>query len=398
MGKLWEAFFLYGMSPGFYTTALSNVVHAHGLSDEWVARAFLATPLAAMISPVIFAAMADNRFAGQKLYGWISLLSAVPLAAAFYALDHGARPELFVLLLIVSSIVSAPMSSMLTGIAMAHMHSGERDFPRVRLGGTLGWMLAGFLLSYALHADRSAMAGYAGAVTRVIGGLAAFRLPATPPAGNSRSLRTLLGFDAWKLLRERDHLVFFGITALLSAPLAAFYMHAPRHLETLGDNHAAATMTLGQFSEIAAMLVLPVFMLRFRVKTMLMAALLLSTLRFLLFAVAGETHSPGWLWGGIALHGMCYTFYFITAQLFLDRRVPLGVRNQAQGLLSLVSSGLGALVGTFSARGLLALAMSESHGGWTTYWLAQAGCIALCIPLLGFFYRGLAAAPVNHDS
>jgi nucleoside transporter len=390
MSGLWMAFFLYGMSPGFYTTALTNILTAHGLGNEWVGRAFLAGPVAAMISPLFFGALADNRFAGQKLYGCLGLCSAVLLAIAFRALDTGASPWTFIVLLISSSIVAAPMSSMLTSIAMSHMLSGERDFPLVRLGGTIGWMLAGYLLSYALHADRSAMAGYAGAATRIVGGVVAFFLPATPPIGNSRSLRTLLGFDAFRLLRERDHFVFFAVTALLSAPLMAFYMHTPRHLEFLGNQHAAATMTFGQISEIGAMLVMSSFMLRFRVKTLLMAALLLSTLRFVLFAIAGETQQVGWVIAGIGLHGMCYTFYFITGQLFLDRRVEPGMRNQAQGLLSLVSTGLGSLVGTFSSRWLWSITMTEGHSDWTGYWLAQAACIAVCIPLLAVFYRGIA--------
>ncbi len=388
LGGLWFVFFLLGMSPGYYAPALANILAARGLGGDWLALAFLAGPIASLVSPLIVGALADNRFAAQKVFGWIGLISSALLGGAFWVLDLGWSPWAFIGLLGASSIVAAPMWGMLTSISMAHLKSGEREFPLVRLGGTLGWMAAGALTSYVLHADQSVNAGYAGAVARFAGGIAAFFLPHTPPVGKSRSWRTLMGLDAFRLLRERDHLVFFSITALLSMPLAAFFMHTPMHLLALGNERVAATMTVGQISEIAAMLLMAAVLARFRVKTMLMVALVLSALRYAIFAVAGQIGSPGLLIGGIALHGLCYTFYFITGQLFLDRRVEPGMRTQAQGLLSLVSNGIGTLAGTIFARYLHEITVVAGHGGWPAYWWVQTACIIVCIPLLGVFYRG----------
>jgi hypothetical protein len=132
-------------------------------------------------------------------------------------------------------------------------------------------------------------------------------------------------------------------------------------------------------------------MVRFRVKTVLMVALVLSTLRYALFAVAGGTGQGGWLIAGIALHGMCYTLYFITGQLFLDRRVDPGMRSQAQGLLTLASNGVGSVVGTLIARQLYDFTVGGHHGGWSTYWWIQAACTAVCVPVLWIFYQGVAA-------
>jgi MFS family permease len=391
IGVLWIAFFLWGMAPGYYTPAIPNILAAKGLGSKWLSLAFLASPVAAMISPLIIGALADNRFAAQKVVGWISIMSSCFLASAFAVLDRGGSPWLFIGLFVCSSIMGAPMSSMLASISMVHLRSGEREFPIIRLGGTLGWMAAGFITSFILFADSSPKAGFAAAIARCACGICCFFLPHTPPLGRSRSLRTLLGLDAFRLLKERDHLVFFTVTTLLSIPLAAFFMHTPMHLSALGNVKPTATMTIGQISEIAAMLLMSVVMTRFRVKTVLMFAVILSALRYVLFAVAGETGLGGWLIAGISLHGLCYTLYFITGQLFLDRRVEPGMRTQAQGLLSLTSNGIGSLIGTLIARNLYDFTVGGQHGGWSSYWWFQAACIGICIPILAIFYKGIPA-------
>ena len=390
LGGLWTVFFFLGMSPGYYTPALSNILASRGLGSEWVAYAFMASPLAALISPLIVGSIADNRFPAQKVFAVIGMVSGVLLAAAFAALERLNSPYLFLGLFAAASIVAAPMWSMLASISMVHLRSGEREFPVVRLGGTLGWMAAGVLTSFVLHFEGSPGAGYAAAVTRFVGAAIAFLLPNTPPMGNSRSIRTLLGLDAFRLLKERDHLVFFSVTALLSIPLAVFFMHTPMHLIALGNLKPSATMTIGQISEIAAMLLMSMVMTRFRVKTVLMIALGLSALRYAFFSVAGATANPAWLIAGISLHGLCYTLYFITGQLFLDRRVDPMMRTQAQGLLTLASNGVGSVIGIFFGKFLYDFTVVQQHGGWTTYWWVQAALTALCLPVMAIFYQGVA--------
>jgi nucleoside transporter len=389
---LWIAFFLWGMAPGYYTPAIPNILKAKGLGSEWLSLAFLAGPVASMISPLIIGALADNRFSAQRVVGFCGIISSCFLASAFAVLDRNGPPAFFISLLACSSIVAAPMASMLATIAMAHLRSGEEEFPIVRLGGTLGWMAAGYITSFIIFADASPKAGYAAAITRCVCGISSFFLSNTPPLGNSRSLRTLFGLDAFRLLKERDHLVFFSVTTLLSIPLAAFFMHTPMHLFALGNDKPTATMTIGQISEIVAMLLMSVVMNRFRVKTVLMFALGLSALRYGLFAVAGMSGASGWLIAGISLHGLCYTLYFITGQLFLDRRVDPGMRTQAQGLLSLASNGVGSVIGTLLAVRLHDFTIGSNNGDWATYWWIQCACIAVCIPVLAIFYQGVAAS------
>ena len=235
-------FFLLGMSPGFLIPTLTNLLAAKGFDSGMIQWAWLTWPVSALLSPVCVGALADNHFAAQRVLGVICLVGSVLIALAFWSLEAALSPWVFVALFFAATFVSAPMWSLLTGICMTHLKAGEREFPVVRLGGTVGWMVAGVVVSYLLHADESVVTGYAAAVVRLICGFVAFLLPHTPPLGRSRSIRSLLGFDAFRLLRERDHAVFFMATGLLSIPLAAFYMWTPKHLADLGDTRATATM------------------------------------------------------------------------------------------------------------------------------------------------------------
>jgi nucleoside transporter len=386
---LWVVFFFHGMTPGFWFPALTNILRAQGL-DGWVAIAFAVPPFCSLISPLIGGALADQRVTANRLFAWSSLLGAVALGLAFWCLDQRMHPYWFVTLLAVYSIISGPAWGLLATIALTHLAHGERQFPLVRLGATIGWIGAGLTTSWVLKADTSPISGYAATVSKILAGLAAFFLPHTPPLGKATSWKSLLGLDAFSLLRQRDHLVFFLVTALFSVPLNAFYMYAPELLGVLGDRKPTATMTIAQISEIIGMLLVGFVMARFRIKVLLLWALGLSALRYGLSAQAGASGVMGWHIAGIALHGVCYTFYFITAQVFLDRRVDPALKGQAQGLLTLVSGGLGPLAGAFVCGYLRKLLVGEDGSGWMEFWGVLAGMIAVCFVIFAVFYRGLA--------
>lgn len=385
---LWAVFFFQGMTPGFWLPAMTNILKAEGLS-AWVSLVFVVPPVCAMISPLIGGALADQRVAANRLYVWSSMIGAVVLAAAFWCLDVGLHPWWFVGLLGLYSLFSGPAWGLLTTVALTHLPSGERQFPLVRLGATIGWMVAGVMTSYLLAGDTSPKVGYASAVTRMIGAILGLGMPHTPPLGRASSWKSRLGLDAFRLMKQRDHCVFFVVTALFSVPLTAFYMYAPELLKVLGDGRSTATMTIAQLTEVLAMLLVGRVMMRYRVKTVLLWALGLSVLRFGMSAYAGASGSIAWHIGGIALHGMCYTFYFITAQVFLDRRVDPGMKGQAQGLLSLVSGGLGPLLGALVCGWLRNRLVDVNGNGWMEFWAVLAGMIAVCFGIFLIFYKGL---------
>ena len=384
---MWVVFFFQGMTPGFWLPALTNILKAQGLSP-WVAMIFVVQPLCSLISPLIGGALADQRVAADRLYAWSSMIGAGLLLAAFGCLDFGCHPWWFVILLGLYTLFSAPAWGLLTTIALTHLENGERQFPLVRVGATLGWIAAGAMTSYLLHADTSPKVGYASALARLTGAACAFMLPHTPPLGAGNSWQSRLGLDAFRLMKQRDHCVFFVVTTLFSVPLAAFYMYAPELLKVLGDPHATAKMTVAQFSEILAMLLVGRVMLKFRVKTVLLWALGLSVVRFGMSAYAGASGTIGWHIGGIAMHGMCYTFYFITAQVFLDRRVDPGLRGQAQGLLSLVTGGIGPLAGALICGWLRNHYVTDDGRGWMEFWSILAAMIGVCFVIFLAFYQG----------
>jgi len=383
---MWAVFFFHGMTPGFWLPALTNILRARGLG-AWVAAVFVVQPVCALVSPLIGGALADHRVPADRLFAWSSLASAVVLAAAFGTLDAGWHPAWFVGLLGLYSLVSGPAWGLLATIALTFLPHGERQFPLVRVGATLGWVAGGLVTSYVLCADTSPLAGYASVVAKVLAGLLAFLLPHTPPLGVCASLKSRLGLDAFKLLKHRDQAVFFVVTALFSIPLSAFYMYGPEFLKVLGDSHPTGTMTTAQVLEVISMFLLGSVMTRYRVKTVLLWALGLSVLRFAMSAHAGVTGLIQWHIAGIALHGICYTFYFVTAQVFLDRRVDPGMKGQAQGLLAMVSGGVGPLLGALFCGWLRNHCVTAGGHGWAVFWFILAVIIACCFAIFALFYR-----------
>lgn len=365
-GTLWAVFFLHGMTPGLWFPALTNILTARDLAG-WVPAVFVVPPVCALISPLVGGALADQRVAADRLFAWSSLICAGLLAAAFGCLSAGWHPGWFVSLLGLYSLFSGPAWGLLATVSLTHLEHGERQFPLVRVGATLGWVAGGLMTSYVLQMDTSPAAGLVGAGVRLLAGLAAFQLPRTPPLGEGSSWRSRLGFDAFRLLRQRDQGVFFLVTMLFSIPLAAFYMYGPEFLHALGDTHPTGTMTIGQVLEVVAMLLVGTVMVKYRVKTVLLWALGLSVVRFGMSAVAGVNGVLAWHIAGIALHGVCYTFYFITAQVFLDRRVEPGLRGQAQGLLVMVSSGVGPLLGALLCGALRTHLVTADGQGWAEF-------------------------------
>ena len=388
---LWVVFFFQGMTPGFWIPSLTNILTAQGLSG-WVTLAFLVPPLCAMVAPLVGGALADQRVSADRLFVVSSLAGAVVLGVAFYGLDAGWHPLWFIFFLGMYSISSAPSWGLLATISLSHLAHGESRYPLVRVGATIGWVAGGWVTSYLLKADASVVAGYASIGAKLLGAFVALMLPHTPPLGRiGRTWGERLGLGAFSLLRQRDHAVFFVVTMVFSIPLAALYMYSPEFLKILGDERPTGTMTIAQASEVVAMLVLGALMTRFRIKTMLLWALGLCAMRYGMSAVAGWNGAIGWHIAGIAFHGVCYTFYFITAQVFLDRRVDPSMKGQAQGLLSMVANGVGPLLGALLCGWLRHTVVQPDGSGWDVFWGILGGIIAVCFVVFAICYRGQRA-------
>lgn len=385
---LWMVFFFQGMAPGFWFSSLTNILAGLGLSS-WVTLVFLVPPLCSLVSPLIGGTLADQRVSANRLFVWSSCAGVVSLGAAFYSLDAGWHPVWFLILLGVHALSAGPSWGLLATVSLTHLAHGESRYPLVRVGATLGWVSGGWATSYLLKADMSVMAGYAALVPKVCGIAVGLLLPDTPPLGRiGKTWGERLGTGAFRLLRQRDQAVFFLVTTAFCIPLTALYMYSPEFLKVLGDPRPTGTMTIAQASEVVAMLVVGALMSRYRVKTMLLWALGLCAMRYGMSAIAGGNGNILWHIGGIAFHGVCYTFYFITAQVFLDRRVDPEMKGQAQGLLSMVTNGIGPLLGALLCGWLRHAVVNEDGSGWNVFWAILAVIIALCFIVFAMCYRG----------
>ncbi len=392
------AFFLLAAAPGFWLPVLANILDAKGWGS-YTTIAFMVLPLSAIISPLIFSARADQAISAEKLLTVIVGAGAILSGIAFFILEQGKHPILFLLFFGLNSLVTAPAWTLLTTITLSSSDNPGRDFGKFRVWGTLGWMGAGWIVS-ALSLDLSASVGFLTVGVRVLGAVCCFLLPHSPPKGKaSRNISELLGLKAFRLFKSRDTAMFFITAFLFSIPLAAYFMHTPQQLRLMGCEQVAAVMTVGQLTEVVAMLMMGWFLRAWRIKYILILALGCGLLRYMLFAFGAENESLLSIMLGVALHGICWSYFFEAGKVFLARRIESEIRTQSQALLTLLTSGIGGLVGTAFVGWAHSLLIDETTGsGWSQYWWCLTAMCGFCMIVFMMGYRGNKPAPrVSHD-
>ena len=389
---LCPAFFLLAAAPGFWLPVLANVLHANGWGT-YVTLTFMVLPLSAVLSPLIFSARADQVIAAEKLLAIIIATGAILAGVAFLFLEQGERPILFILFLGLKSLITAPAWPLLTTITLSTTDQPERDFGKIRVWGTLGWMGAGWLVSL-LAMDLSPTVGRLSVAASLLGAACCFLLPHCPPKGGPpKNVLDVLGLRAFRLFKQRDTAIFFGTAFLFSIPLAAYFMHTPQQLRFLGCEQIAAIMTVGQLTEVAAMLLMAWFLKNWSIKAIFVLALGCGTLRYLLYAVGAAEDSLASVLIGIALHGICWTYFFETGKVFLARRIEKAIRTQSQALLSLLTSGIGGLAGTAFVGWAHGYLVDETKGaGWSDYWWLLTATCGFCVVGFMIGYRGKNSA------
>jgi nucleoside transporter len=266
-----------------------------------------------------------------------------------------------------------------------------REFPAIRVLGTIGWIVAGLFIG-TLGLEATPMPMRIAAAGSIVLGFFCLVLPHTPPQGTKRAtLSDVLGLDALKLLRERSFAVFVLGSFLVCIPLQFYYAFANPFLNELNVSNAAGKMTLGQMSEIGFMLVMPWFFKRLGVKYMLLVGMAAWTTRYLLFAFGDAGPGVWMLYAGILLHGVCYDFFFVTGQIYVDRRAPADLRAAAQGLLTFVTWGVGMFIGAWaSGRVVDAFRVTGGHA-WDQIWLVPAAGAAAVLVLFTVLFRAAEA-------
>ncbi len=355
-----------------------------GFDGGQIGLAYGANAVAAIVSPFFVGMIADRFFPTQRVLAVLHLAGGVLLWIASLQQSFGA----FYALLLAYALCFMPTLALSNSISFDHLPDAARDFPRVRVLGTVGWIVAGLLIGW-LGVESTAQPMQIAAAASLVLGVFCFALPHTPPhaAGQAVSARDVLGLDALALLRDRSFLMFVIGSFLLCIPLQFYYAFTNPFLNELGVARPAALQTLGQVSEIGFLLLLPWFLVKFGVKRILLIGMAAWSLRYVAFAY-GDAGSGMWLlFIGILLHGVCYDFFFVTGQIYVDQRAPVAIRASAQGFLAFVTFGLGNFIGSFTAGQIVeANRVGDGHD-WTAIWLVPAGMAAVVLVLFLLLFR-----------
>lgn len=334
-------FFIWG---AWYVTA-PNYLSTIGFKAADFGWTYSVGPIAGMISPFIVGMIADRFFAAQRVLATMHILGAVLMmvAARMMQVDNPS-PNFINMVFFGYMLTYYPTLALTNTLALRNMTDAQKEFPGIRVLGTIGWIVAGLALTQ-IGWDKTVDMFHLTAGASLALGLFSFMLPHTPPLETGPvSARQILGLDAWVLLKDRSYLTFMIASTLICIPLAFYYQIASRVVEMSGMP-IGRTMSFGQMSEIVFMLVMPFFFRRLGVKWMLAVGMLAWVVRYALFAVGASDQVTWMILTGILLHGICYDFFFVTGQIYTDQIAPKQIRAQAQGMLVLFTLGLGMTIG-----------------------------------------------------
>jgi nucleoside transporter len=372
--------------------------------DDLTHWPYTVNPIAAIIAPFFLGLVADRYFSTEKVLAALHILGGVVM---LILPQTTADPTLFILLLLLYNLFYMPTLGLANSMAFHHIEDQEKQFPLIRVFGTLGWIVAGLFIGFVLGQfsgeqlpDRTPLPLYTTGIASLLLGLYCYSLPHTPPhaAGEKVSLRSIMGLDALQQLGSRSFYVFIASSLLICIPLAAYYNFAPIYaanavydqgtsntLVSLLPN-PSSLMSLGQMSEVAFMLLMPLLFVRLGVKWMLGIGMAAWVLRYVLFA-AGAPDGVFWMIAfGILLHGICYDFFFVTGQIYVDKKSTPAIRGQAQGFLVLVTYGVGMFIGAQVAGNIynrfLDGRASLDLASWQDFWYVPA---TFALAILVFF-------------
>ena len=384
-------FFIWGAWFVTLGTFLGNNLSATGGQS---ASVFSTQSWGAIIAPFIIGLIADRYFNAEKILGILHLVGAVLMYQMYNATDI----NVFYPYVLGYMILFMPTLALVNSVSFNQMKDPEKEFSTIRVWGTIGWIAAGLLISFYFHWDtaEAAKAGMlkntflmAGIASLTLG-LFSFTLPKTPPkvsSGEKVKISEILGLDALKLLKDKNFAIFFISSILICIPLAFYYQNAHPFLSNVGLENPTGKMTIGQISEVLFLLLLPVFFTKFGFKKTILVGMLAWGIRYALFAYGNASDLSFMLILGIALHGICYDFFFVSGQIYTNSAAGDKYKSSAQGLITLATYGVGMLVG-FEVAGWITDTYKLADGSfdWKMVWIIPSGIAFVVFLLFALFF------------
>ena len=370
-------FFIWGAWFVTLGTFLGNNLKATGSET---AAIFSTQSWGAIIAPFIIGLIADRYFNAEKILGILHLIGAFLMYQMYQSEEVG----MFYTYVLSYMILYMPTLALVNSVSFNQMKDPEKEFANIRVWGTIGWILAGLSISFIFHWDAAeAVSGGLLKNTFLLAGIAAFilgifsfTLPKTPPKVSDEKIKIgdIIGLDALKLLKDKNFAIFFISSILICIPLAFYYQNAHPFLTEAGVENPTGKMAIGQISEALFLLLIPVFFTRFGFKKTILVGMLAWAIRYVLFAYGNGGDLSFMLILGIALHGICYDFFFVSGQIYTNSKAGEKYKSAAQGLITLATYGVGMLIG-FAVAGWITDNYKTLEGtiNWEMIWIIPAG-------------------------
>lgn len=358
-------YFVWG---AWYVTMATYMSEHLGSTGVHIGAAYSALAIATMISPFFVGLIADRYFAAQRVMAGLHLAGSVLL---FLATQTDSN-TVFYWIILVYSLLYTPTIALSNSITFHQMNDPARQFPWIRVFGTIGWIIAGVLIA-ALSIEKTPYTFQMAAVASLVLGVFSFFLPDTPPKKTTdANASTVLGVDAFVLFKDKPYLIFFIAAILVCIPLSFYYGFANLFLNSLGMEDAAGKMSLGQVSEALFILAIPFLFGRIGVKNMLLVGMIAWILRYIFFAYGNLGANVWMLYAGIILHGICYDFFFVTGYMYTEMKAGEHIKNAAQGLFTFATYGLGMFIGTWFSGFTADHFSSDAGYDWMSIWYVPA--------------------------
>ena len=377
-------FFIWG---AWFVTLGTYLLTTLKTSATEVGVAFLTQSIGAIVAPFIIGLIADKFFSAQKILAVLHLAGA---ALLWWASSAGNFSSFYPAILIYM-ILYMPTLALVNSISFRQMSNPSKEFPPIRVLGTLGWIIAGLTIGWLGWEQKGTLVltfKIAAAASFLLG-LLSFTLPSTPPVkkGQTTSIGDILGLDAIRLLKNRSYLIFFLASVAICIPLSFYYNFTNPFLNEIGMKAAASKQSFGQMSELLFMVLMPLFFVRLGVKKMLGFGMLAWVLRYIFFAYGNVDNNYWMLIAGIVLHGICYDFFFVTGQIYTDNLAGERFKSAAQGFITLATYGVGMLIGTLISGPVVDhFKTGDNMHNWQSVWLIPAAIAGVVLALFLIFF------------